>query len=278
MAVINHSKKEINAKIVFFGPSGSGKSSLFRYIHQRIKPSLCGPLKSMPAGGATLLFFDYIPFEHALIDGHKVRFHLYTLSGSVENQGAWKMTLKGVDGLAVVIESGTEETPECRDSMLMLRSVLSSTGRSFDALSSVLLSTKTDQAKPVSDDRWLADLPYLARINSSTVTGEGVLNSIVTLSQGIFRQLQEEYTREQNQESAASETDTDDSFMGGTTGIPSPDSSDAVCQDVVIPEITIAALPKVLKVPVAFDSGGVSRRFVLRIGLSVEEVPGGGDV
>jgi len=63
MAVINHAKREINAKIVYFGPPGCGKGALFQFIHQRIKPSLCGPLKSMPAGQDSLLFFDYIPFE-----------------------------------------------------------------------------------------------------------------------------------------------------------------------------------------------------------------------
>lgn len=64
MAVINHAKREINAKIVFFGPPGCGKGELFRFIHQRIKPSLCGPLKTMPAGQDSLLFLTISRLKH----------------------------------------------------------------------------------------------------------------------------------------------------------------------------------------------------------------------
>lgn len=138
MAVINHAKREINAKIVFFGPPGCGKGELFRFIHQRIKPSLCGPLKTMPAGQDSLLFFDYIPFEASSLDGYRIRFHLYTMTGPVSNPGTWKMTLKGVDGIALVTDGGDDDATE---SLRVLRSMLAGYGRELHKLPRVWLTS-----------------------------------------------------------------------------------------------------------------------------------------
>ena len=196
MAVINHAKREINAKLVYYGPPGAGKASLFSYIHQRIKPSLCGPLKSMPAGGDTLLFFDYLPFESACLDGYRVRFHLYTLTGPVDHLGTWKMTLKGVDGLALVSEPGQEHDEQLAQALRSLRSILTQHGRDLQQVPCVLISTKADQGV-AQDVDWVADLSDCVALRSSVVTGEGVLQSLASLAQSVLQRLREDHGRAQ---------------------------------------------------------------------------------
>lgn len=272
MAVINHSKKEINAKIVFYGPAGSGKASLFRFIHQRIKPSLCGPLKSMPSGDSNLVFFDYTPFENSAIDGCVVRFHLYTLSGNVDNPAAWKMILKGVDGIAVILEAGKEASGDSGEAMLMLRSVLASYGRSVDSIPILLGSSKSDLSSPCQDGKWLSDLTYIDRVSISSITGEGVLSAIVTLSQAVFRHIQSELE-------AASE-DASDSVVSAEDPCHEdiePLSFDDIDEALEIPLAETMKLnikkgePAFLKLPVELDAGGLSRRMFLNISISLEE-------
>lgn len=189
MAVINHAKREINAKIVYYGPAAAGKGSLFRYIHQRIKPNLCGPLKSMPAGGDTLLFFDYIPFEQAILDGYQVRFHLYTLTGPVTNPGTWKMVLKGVDGLALVAEAGKERDTTTQQALRTLQAVLAGYGRDVRQLPCVLISNKAEQLEQQAQAEWDSSLGEFPVVRSSSRTGEGVVQALATLSQMVVQQL-----------------------------------------------------------------------------------------
>ncbi len=221
----------------------------------------------MPAGGATLVFFDYIPFENTTIDGHNVRFHLYTLSGNVENPGAWKMILKGVDGLAIVLEAGREASGESSESLLMLRSVLASCGRSFDALPTVLISSKSDLAAPALDDRWLSDLPYLAREATSIISGDGVINSIVTLSKGVFRQLQEECCLLDKPSDEPAPADLIELSVHELADDLSGPVNDLTGQAAVV-----IKGDSVVKIPVILDVGGVTKKLVIRVELSLEEV------
>ncbi|HEX9078618.1 MAG TPA: gliding-motility protein MglA, partial [Desulfuromonadaceae bacterium] len=79
MAIINHAKREINAKIVYFGHEGAGKGTSLQYVYSRIKPSLRGELKVLPTAGSALLFFDFTQFEQPLFNGYRIRFQIYTL-------------------------------------------------------------------------------------------------------------------------------------------------------------------------------------------------------
>lgn len=191
MAIVNHAKREINAKIVYFGPEGSGKGTSLRYVYDRIKPSLRGDLKIMPTAGSTLLFFDFSPFEHPLFDGYRIRFHIYTLQGRVANQAAWKMTLKGTDGLVVVADASAGAVPAARQSISRLREFLNAYGVGLDDIPLVLQLNKADLAGRVeaSEAPSMLGLGECSACVTSAVSGDGVLEALTTLSRSIMERL-----------------------------------------------------------------------------------------
>ena len=236
MAVINHAKREINAKIVYFGPPGCGKGELFRFIHQRIKPSLCGPLKAMPAGQDSLLFFDYIPFETSSLDGYRIRFHLYTMTGPVSNPGTWKMTLKGVDGIALVTSGGASGCDNATDCLRVLRSMLTGYGRDLHRLPRVWLPSDL-AGGPDSGTDLIACFDASRTVVCSTATGEGVLRSLALLSQEVLQALRDEYE-------PADEVVTDPILQADVTDellvVDRPEKSEGSGRSITLPELKVS--------------------------------------
>ncbi|MFZ2950159.1 MAG: hypothetical protein WA003_11790 [Desulfuromonadaceae bacterium] len=189
MALVNHAKKEINAKIVYFGPAGSGKSSALTYIYSRIKPSLRGDLKSVPAGSDNLLFFDFSPFEIPLPNGYRVRLHVYTLSGTVTNPATWKMTLKGADGIIFMVNPAAEHVAEARESVSHLRDFLSAYGVGLHETPAVLQFNNLTCENQPDEDRAIAaalDLSMLPTCRSNSASGEGLLEALTMLSRQVL--------------------------------------------------------------------------------------------
>lgn len=270
MAVINHAKREINAKIVYYGPVAAGKGSLVRYIHQRIKPSLCGPLKSMPAGGDNLLFFEYQPFEQAILDGYQVRFHLYTLTGPVSNQGTWKMVLKGVDGVALVAEAGTEQEESTQQVLRALQGVLAGYGRDLRQLPCVLVSNKTDQADQRIDAGWGDAWKSLPVVRSSTRTGEGVVQALGMLAQMVGQQLRATVEDAPPPAATTCLTAVDSS---GVAALHKTEAAPLQMSEVSVQlPVVQAGRPSVVQLPVTLQVDGHCRRFTLRVTLDLEEV------
>lgn len=185
MALVNHAKKEINAKIVYFGPAGCGKSAALTYIYSRIKPSLRGELKSVPAGADNLQFFDFSPFEAPLPHGYRVRLHVYTLTGVVTNPATWKMTLKGADGIIIMVNPSVEHAAETRESVSQLRDFLSAYGVGLHETPVVLQLNSLSQGGRPDDMAEIAaalDLSTVTTCRSNSVCGEGLLEALTTLS------------------------------------------------------------------------------------------------
>lgn len=193
MAIVNHSKREINAKIVYFGHEGAGKGTSLRYVYDRIKPTLRGELKSLPTAGSTLLFFDFTPFEQPVLDGYRIRFHIYTLHGRVANPAAWKMTLKGTDGLVFVTDAAAEGLPAAQQSLSQLRCFLNSYGVGLDDIPLVLQLNKADRTGRLSAAEAASALGLAERDTCLTtaLTGDGVLEALTTLSRRIISGFRE---------------------------------------------------------------------------------------
>lgn len=266
MAVINHAKREINAKIVYFGSPGCGKGDLFRFIHQRVKPDLCGPLKTMPAGSDTLLFFDYIPYENSSLDGYRIRFHLYTLTGPVTNPGTWKMTLKGVDGLAFVTAGNVPGSDSSAESLRVLRSMLAGYGKDLRSLPRLWLSCG-DAGEIASIREFENDFNEQMKIDCSLATGEGILQSLAQLSQSVLQKLRQEY------EPAVEPVFAPEMSTSSTVVLPlTDDPADLAPERVILPEIVMTLTGNsVVQIPIAFQDGGNIKKCVLSISLQREE-------
>ncbi len=184
MALVNHATKEINAKIVYYGPEKSGKATSLRYVHARIRPSLRSELKSIPASGSPLLFFDFTPFEHLVFGGYRIRFHLYTLQGPVANPAAWKMTLKGADGLVMVMDATPGRYQAALQSLTQLRDFLDNYGMGLDDIPAVLQLNKADLSGELVAEvaaRGLG-LKGCRVLTTNALTGAGVLETLSALS------------------------------------------------------------------------------------------------
>lgn len=267
MAVINHSKREINAKLVYFGPPGVGKESIFRFIHQRIKPSLCGALKSMPSGSDNLLFFDYIPFETSSIDGYRVKIHLYTLTGAVANPGTWKMVLKGVDGVALVGPSDNSQGTETIASLRALRGMLSSYGRELREMPRLLLQ-RQDCQLPESDSELALDFGADRIVAIDTDCGAGLLSALARLSQEILQQLKLVYGSENRPKP---EEQPMEDCLGAVQVIESVDECVVAQADSGGDCVVALGQEKVVRLPITISNGSFNKRCVLNISIMIDE-------
>ena len=108
MPFVNFATKEINCKIVYYGPGLSGKTTNIKWIYDHIKPENKGEMITLATETERTLFFDFVPIEVSNVKGFKVRFHLYTTPGQIIYQASRKLILKGVDGVVFVADSQEE--------------------------------------------------------------------------------------------------------------------------------------------------------------------------
>lgn len=275
MALINHAKKEINAKIVYFGPAHSGKSTALTYIYSRIKPALRGELKNVPAGADELLCFDFSPFDAPLPNGYRFRLHIYTLTGTVSNPATWKMTLKGTDGIMIMLDPASGNSDENSQSVMQLREFLSAYGVGLHETPAVLQLNRSARANQPEDVLPLVaalDLPALSICHTNAALGEGLLEALTTLS----RQVLDRIT-------------TLDEFSGAAV---TPDEPSAGCeiQEVVpreapalqgsqqscnIPNVSLSQQEvtsegATIRIPLEISLGDVQRRLVVTINVDLE--------
>ena len=105
MSFINHLSKEINCKIVYYGPGLCGKTTNLQWVHEKTKPESKGKMITLATETERTLFFDFMPLDLGTVHGYKVRFHLYTVPGQVFYDASRKLILKGADGVIFVADS-----------------------------------------------------------------------------------------------------------------------------------------------------------------------------
>jgi len=191
MALVNQAKREINAKIVFFGPGLSGKSTNLKHVHAKLKPEFRGAMKAMSVQDARMLFFDFTPPGDGNVHGYRVRFHVYTISGQVVEPAAWKMVLKGVDGVVFVADPQKERSSANQESLDSLAAYLKGYGQSLSSVPVVLQYNKSDLPDALGSDQLdrMLNPTRLPSFKASSQSGEGVLQTLLGLVKAVLNEL-----------------------------------------------------------------------------------------
>src|SRR5882762_5210781 len=157
MTFINYASREINCKIVYYGPGLCGKTTNLQHIFDATAPQARGKLISLATETDRTLFFDFMPLELGTVRGFKTRFHLYTVPGQVFYDASRKLILKGVDGVVFVADSQIERMEANVESVENLRLNLAEQGYSMEQTPCVIQYNKRDlpNAAPLDEMRAL---------------------------------------------------------------------------------------------------------------------------
>ena len=144
MTFINYASREINCKIVYYGPGLGGKTTNLQYIYDSTAPQAKGKLISLATETDRTLFFDFLPLDLGTVRGFKTRFHLYTVPGQVFYDASRRLILKGVDGVVFVADSQRERMDANIESLSNLESNLQQHGYDLMRIPYVLQLNKRD--------------------------------------------------------------------------------------------------------------------------------------
>src|ERR671914_2718922 len=153
MSMINYASREINCKIVYYGPGLGGKTTNLEYIYERVNPTTRGKLISLATETERTLFFDFLPVNLGSIRGFKTRFHLYTVPGQVYYNASRRLILKGVDGLVFVADSQMERMEANQEAMQNLYDNMAEYGYDLTKMPFIIQYNKRDlpNAAPVRE-------------------------------------------------------------------------------------------------------------------------------
>jgi len=194
MVQINFANREIQCKVVYYGPGMSGKTTNLEVVHKKAPTSAKGELTSIATEGDRTLFFDFMPLDLGNIAGIKTKFQLYTVPGQVYYNSTRKLVLQGVDGIVFVADSQADKLDENVEAFENLKANLKEYGRDIEAIPMVLQYNKRDLpgAMPVEDlERKLnpLNLPYFEAVAS---TGEGVFPTLKALASLVLESINRE--------------------------------------------------------------------------------------
>ena len=153
MSMINYASREINCKLVYYGPGLGGKTTNLEHIYGKVAPNTRGKMISLATETERTLFFDFLPVDLGTIRGFKTRFHLYTVPGQVYYNASRKLILKGVDGIAFVADSQLERMEANVESMQNLYDNMAEYGYDLTKIPFIIQYNKRDlpNAAPVRD-------------------------------------------------------------------------------------------------------------------------------
>lgn len=159
MSTINFSAREINFKIVYYGPGLSGKTTNLKKIYEKVPAHSKGEMVSLATEDERTLFFDFLPLDLGSVNGFKTRFHLYTVPGQVFYNSSRKLILRGVDGIVFVADSAPDRLRANAESLRNLRENLQEYHLQLDELPLVIQANKRDlpQALPVDMIKMVLD-------------------------------------------------------------------------------------------------------------------------
>ena len=192
MSFINYAAREINCKLVYYGPGLCGKTTNLQHIYKKVDPGTKGKLISLATETERTLFFDFLPLELGTIRGFKTRFHLYTVPGQIFYEASRRLILKGADGVVFVADSQLERMEANIQSLADMRQHLGDQGIDPDKISLVIQYNKRDLPNAVPIDELQKalnprNLPWFEAVASQ---GTGVFETLKAIAKIVMQELQ----------------------------------------------------------------------------------------
>lgn len=191
MSFINYATKEINCKIIYFGPGLSGKTTNVQYIYEHTQQEQKGKLVTLSTENERTLFFDFLPLAIGEVRGYRTRFHLYTIPGQTFYEVSRQFILKGVDGVVFVADSQAERMEANIESFESLEKSLEKQGYDIHKLPLVLQYNKRDMPGIVTLRELESTFNPMKRPCFEAVAsqGHGVMETLQSVSQAVIREL-----------------------------------------------------------------------------------------
>ncbi len=191
MSFINYSSREINCKIVYYGPGLCGKTTNLQYVYAKTNPDAKGKMISLATETERTLFFDFLPLSLGEIRGFKTRFHLYTVPGQVFYDASRKLILKGVDGVVFVADSQIERMEANLESVENLRVNLGEQGYNLDRIPYVVQYNKRDLPNIATVDELhrLINPKNVPEFHAVAPTGVGVFDTLKAVAKLVLTEL-----------------------------------------------------------------------------------------
>jgi mutual gliding-motility protein MglA len=191
MSFINYSSREINCKIVYYGPGLCGKTTNLQYVYAKTNPDAKGKMISLATETERTLFFDFLPLSLGEIRGFKTRFHLYTVPGQVFYDASRKLILKGVDGVVFVADSQIERMEANLESLENLRVNLGEQGYQLDRVPYVVQYNKRDlpNIATVEELHRLINPRNVPEFQAVAPTGVGVFDTLKAVAKLVLTEL-----------------------------------------------------------------------------------------
>jgi signal recognition particle receptor subunit beta len=191
MSFINYSSREINCKLVYYGPGLCGKTTNLQYIYGKTKSEAKGKMISLATETERTLFFDFLPLSLGEIRGFRTRFHLYTVPGQVFYDASRKLILRGVDGVCFVADSQMERMEANIESLDNLRVNLQEQGYDLDRLPYVVQYNKRDlpNVVPVAELSEVLNTTRVPEYEAIATMGDGVFDTLKALAKQVLTEL-----------------------------------------------------------------------------------------
>ncbi|MCK5912912.1 MAG: GTPase domain-containing protein [Desulfuromusa sp.] len=191
MSFINYASREINCKIVYYGPGLCGKTTNLQFIYNKTAEESKGKMISLATETERTLFFDFLPLALGEIRGFKTRFHLYTVPGQVFYDASRKLILKGVDGIVFVADSQEERFDANIESLENLKDNLEEQGFDIEKIPFVFQYNKRDlpNANSVEELSDLLNPRKLPELEACAMSGEGVFETLKAVAKLVLNDL-----------------------------------------------------------------------------------------
>ena len=191
MTFINYASKEINCKIVYYGPGLGGKTTNLQYIYNKTAPDAKGKMISLATETERTLFFDFLPLDLGSVRGFKTRIHLYTVPGQVFYDASRKLILRGVDGIVFVADSQEQRMDANVEALENLMSNLKEHGYDFKKIPYVLQLNKRDLPNILPVDLLTTELRKKNEpvVEAVAFQGVGVFETLKEIAKQVLQEL-----------------------------------------------------------------------------------------